>query len=78
MTNSCIICVAIAGSVPRKKDNPAVPVTITEQIESTHAAFEAGAAICHAHVRNDDESPSSVLSEETGLRRAGRGFSVLP
>ena len=27
--------------------------------EATHEAFEAGAAICHAHVRNDDESPSS-------------------
>ncbi|WP_296427592.1 3-keto-5-aminohexanoate cleavage protein [Yoonia sp.] len=59
MSTPCIICVAITGSVPRKKDNPAVPITITEQVESTHAAFEAGAAICHAHVRNDDETPSS-------------------
>ena len=55
----CIICVAITGSLPRKADNPAVPITVTEQIESTHAAFEAGASIVHAHVRNDDESPSA-------------------
>lgn len=55
----CIICVAITGSVPRKADNPAVPITVAEQIESTHEAFEAGASIVHAHVRNDDESPSS-------------------
>lgn len=55
----CILCVAITGSVPRKADNPAVPVTVSEQIESTHAAFEAGAAIAHCHVRNHDESPSS-------------------
>ena len=55
----CIICVAITGSVPRKADNPAVPVTVSEQIESTQEAFEAGASICHAHVRNDDETPSS-------------------
>jgi 3-keto-5-aminohexanoate cleavage enzyme len=55
----CIICVAITGSLPRKADNPAVPITIAEQVESTHAAFEAGAAIVHAHVRNDDETPSS-------------------
>jgi len=55
----CIICVAITGSLPRKADNPAVPVTVTEQVESTHAAFEAGASIVHAHVRNDDETPSS-------------------
>ncbi|NBR40649.1 MAG: 3-keto-5-aminohexanoate cleavage protein [Alphaproteobacteria bacterium] len=55
----CIICVAITGSLPRKSMNPAVPITVQEQIESTHAAFEAGASICHAHVRNDDETPSS-------------------
>ena len=59
MTKPCIICVAITGSVPRKEDNPAVPITVEEQVESTHAAFEAGAAICHAHVRNDDQSTTS-------------------
>lgn len=59
MTNPCIICVAITGSVPTKKDNPAVPISVTEQIESSHEAFEAGASIVHAHVRNDDETPSS-------------------
>lgn len=59
MSKPCIICVAITGSLPRKSDNPAVPITVSEQIESTHAAFEAGATIVHAHVRNEDESPSS-------------------
>ncbi len=59
MSNPCILCCAITGSVPRKADNPAVPTTVSEQIESSHAAFEAGAAIIHAHVRNDDETPSS-------------------
>lgn len=50
---------AITGSVPTKADNAAVPITVVEQIESTHEAFEAGASICHAHVRNDDGTPSS-------------------
>ena len=59
MTNPCILCVAITGSVPTKSANPAVPISISEQVESTHEAFEAGASICHAHVRNDDETPSS-------------------
>lgn len=59
MTKPCIICVAITGSVPTKADNPAVPTSVSEQIESTHAAFEAGASILHAHVRNDDETPTS-------------------
>ncbi|WP_297543118.1 3-keto-5-aminohexanoate cleavage protein [Roseovarius sp.] len=59
MTKPCIICVAITGSLPQKSDNPAVPLTVAEQVYSTHEAYEAGAAIVHAHVRNDDGSPSS-------------------
>ncbi len=54
-----ILCVAITGSVPRKSDNPAVPITVAEQIDSTQAAFEAGAAIVHCHVRTDDGTPTS-------------------
>ena len=53
----CIICVAITGSLPTKDDNPAVPITIAEQVESTQEAFEAGATIAHCHVRNDDGTP---------------------
>ena len=41
MTNPCIICVAITGSLPTKDNNPAVPITIAEQVESTQEAFEA-------------------------------------
>lgn len=59
MKKPCIICVAITGSVPTKANNPALPVTVAEQIESTQEAFEAGATIAHCHVRNDDETPSS-------------------
>ncbi len=59
MSNPCIICVAITGGVPRKENNPALPTTIEEQIESTQAAFEAGASIAHCHVRNDDQTPTS-------------------
>ncbi|WP_075995884.1 3-keto-5-aminohexanoate cleavage protein [Salaquimonas pukyongi] len=59
MSKPCIICVAITGSVPRKEDNPAVPITISEQVESTHAAFEAGASIAHCHVRLEDGTPTS-------------------
>jgi 3-keto-5-aminohexanoate cleavage enzyme len=54
-----VLAVAITGSVPRKADNPAVPITVAEQVESTHEAFEAGAALVHIHVRNLDETPSS-------------------
>ena len=55
----CILCCAITGSVPTKVANPAVPISISEQVESSLAAVEAGASIIHAHVRNADETPSS-------------------
>ncbi len=42
MSKPCIICVAITGSVPTKSNNPAVPISVEEQIESTHEAFVAG------------------------------------
>ncbi|MDO7549995.1 MAG: 3-keto-5-aminohexanoate cleavage protein [Planktomarina temperata] len=55
----CILCCAITGSVPTKAANPAVPISISEQVETSLAAVEAGASIIHAHVRNADETPSS-------------------
>jgi len=55
----CIICAAITGSVPTKEDNPAVPISVAEQMESTHEAFEAGATIAHCHVRDDEGKPTS-------------------
>lgn len=70
--NPCIICVAITGSVPTKSDNPAVPITVSEQVESTHEAFEAGATIAHCHVRNDDGTPSS---DPEKFARLGEGIS---
>jgi uncharacterized protein (DUF849 family) len=59
MSEPCIICVAITGSVPQKSDNPAVPITVAEQVESTQEAFEAGATIAHCHVREEDGKPTS-------------------
>lgn len=75
-----VVAVAITGSVPRKKDNPAVPITVAEQIESTHQAYEAGATLAHIHVRNDDGSPSSdperFAAVQEGLRRHCPGMIV--
>ncbi len=55
----CILCVAITGSLPTKANNPAVPITISEQIESSQEAFEAGASIAHCHVRDENGKPTS-------------------
>lgn len=59
MSGPVIIACAITGTRPQKLDNPAVPISPDEQIESTHAAFEAGASLVHVHVRDDAGRPSS-------------------
>lgn len=80
MTRPCILCVAITGSLPTKANNPAVPISVAEQIESTQEAFEAGAAIAHCHVRDEAGRPSSdparfaALME--GLRKHCPGLIV--
>ena len=77
---ACVISVAITGSLPTKADNPAVPITVSEQVESTHEAFEAGAALAHIHVRDDAGRPSSdparFAAVQEGLRRHCPGMIV--
>lgn len=80
MSQPVIITVAITGALPRKKDNPAVPITPAEQIESTHQAYEAGASLVHIHVRNPDESPSSdpalFAQVQEGVRKHCPGMII--
>lgn len=80
MSDPCIITVAITGSLPTKANNPAVPITIDEQVESTQAAFEAGASLVHCHVRNDDGTPTSdperFAQLMEGLRRHCPGMII--
>lgn len=80
MSKPVIITAAITGALPRKKDTPAVPVTPSEQIESTHEAFEAGATLVHIHVRDSDENPSSdpalFAQVQEGVRKFCPGMIV--
>lgn len=75
-----IITVAVNGSVPRKKDNPAVPITPEEVVESARGAFEAGATVLHVHARNADETSSSdpayFAAVQEGVRAACPGMIV--
>src|SRR6187401_1043273 len=80
MTRPTVISVAITGSLPQKANNPAVPISPEEQIESTHAAFEAGAALVHIHVRDDQGRPSSdperFARVQEGVRKHCPGMIV--
>jgi uncharacterized protein (DUF849 family) len=80
MSHPCIITVAITGSVPRKTDNPALPVSVSEQIESTAEAFMAGASLVHVHVRDENENSSSDVGRfaavQEGIRRRCPGIII--
>ena len=53
-----IITAAICGAEVTKAQNPAVPYTVEEMVREAKAAYEAGAAILHIHVRRDDGTPT--------------------
>ena len=80
MTKPVVITVAITGAVPRKKDNPAVPISPAEQIDSINEAYKAGASLAHIHVRNKDETPGSdpaLFAEvQEGVRKHCPGMII--
>lgn len=59
--NTVIITAALTGPIATKKDNPALPTTPAEIAESALAAYEAGAAIVHVHLRDADGLPTADL-----------------
>lgn len=59
LKNKRVISAAITGSWSTKEHNPNVPISIQEIAESAWESWEAGAAIVHLHVRNEDGTPSS-------------------
>ena len=53
MLDKVIISAALTGSTPMKHQNASLPVTETEIAEAAIAAWNAGAAIVHLHVRDE-------------------------
>lgn len=53
-----IITAAICGAEVMKEQNPAVPYTVDEIVREARSAVDAGAAIVHLHVREDDGTPT--------------------
>lgn len=80
MTTPAIITVAITGNIATKEQNPAVPITIAEQVESTQEAFEAGAMVAHVHVRDNNGKPCSdadrFLKLQEGLQKHCPGMII--
>ena len=53
-----IITAAICGAEVTKEQNPNVPYTVAEIVREAKSAVDAGAAIVHLHVREDDGTPT--------------------
>ena len=53
-----IITAAICGAEVTKEHNPAVPYTVEELVREAVSAYDAGAAVVHVHVREDDGTPT--------------------
>jgi len=80
MTTPVIIATALTGAVPSKADNPAVPVSPSEIIESAHEAFEAGSVLMHVHARDKEGKSSSSIDIfreiKEGIEKTCKGIIV--
>ena len=54
LKNKRIITVALTGAWPKKENNPNVPMTPAEISEDIYACWQAGAAVAHMHMRDDN------------------------
>ena len=55
-SGTCVV--KICGAEVTKEQNPAVPYTVEEIVREAKSAVDAGAAIVHLHVREDDGTPT--------------------
>jgi uncharacterized protein (DUF849 family) len=60
MSGAVVTC-AITGPIATKADNPNLPVTPEEIAASAVGAHEAGAAVVHIHVRDEQGRPTADL-----------------
>ena len=54
LKNKRIITAAVTGAWPKKENNPNVPMTPEEICEDVYDCWQAGAAIAHLHMRDDE------------------------
>lgn len=57
-----LITVAPTGAETAKADFPALPTTLAEQVATAVACEEAGAAMVHLHIRDDEHRPTLEIN----------------
>ena len=63
MAKKTIITVATTGAWPKKENNPNVPMTPQEIANDVYDCWQAGAAVAHLHMR-DDEGNGTMSTEK--------------
>jgi 3-keto-5-aminohexanoate cleavage enzyme len=58
---TAVITVATTGPIANKTDNPTLPTQPHEIAAAVHAAYLAGAAVAHVHLRDSDDRPTADL-----------------
>lgn len=79
LENKRIITVAVTGAWPTRKDNSNLPVTPQEIADDVYSCWQAGAAVAHIHVREDDGTPSMRFEryqETVALIRAKKDCDI--
>lgn len=56
---SVVITVAPTGPIATKSDNPALPTSPEEIADAVAGAYEAGAAVAHIHLRDENQRPTA-------------------
>jgi len=69
---STLITVAPTGAESAKASVPALPVTLDELVTTAKECREAGAAVIHVHIRDDDAQPTLDLGRLRDTVRALR------
>lgn len=75
-----IITVATTGAWPTRAHNPNVPLTPEEVAEEVYRCWQAGAAVAHIHVRDEEGRPSmrfDRFEETVRLIRAHKDCDIL-
>jgi len=59
--SAAVITAALTGPIATKADNPNLPTSPEEIAEAARGAYEAGAAVVHLHLRDEDGRPTADL-----------------
>lgn len=69
MSRPAVLTAALTGPIATKADNPALPTTPAEIAAEARAAWEAGAAVVHIHVRDEQGQPTADLATASTTKR---------